>query len=119
MKLNRSTIFQWLKIIVPVLLMIFAIHEIGKILGNVNGQEIVRELENLDVRTLVLMAAVPLVLVFPMFFYDYFIVKKLKLKRPLRRLMKESLIINSFSNLIGFGGLIGVLLRTHYFKKKK
>ncbi|MGF9976508.1 bifunctional lysylphosphatidylglycerol flippase/synthetase MprF [Viridibacillus arvi] len=119
MKLNRSTIFQWLKIIVPVLLMIFAIHEIGKILGNVNGQEIVRELENLDVRTLVLMAAVPLVLVFPMFFYDYFIVKKLKLKRPLRRLMKESLIINSFSNLIGFGGLIGVLLRTHYFKKKE
>lgn len=119
MKLNRSTIFQWLKIILPVLLMIFAIHEIGKILGNVNGQEIVRELENLDVRTLVLMAAVPLALVFPMFFYDYFIVRKLKLKRPLRRLMKESLIINSFSNLIGFGGLIGVLLRTHYFKKKE
>ncbi|MBK3495556.1 bifunctional lysylphosphatidylglycerol flippase/synthetase MprF [Viridibacillus sp. YIM B01967] len=118
MKLNKSKIFQWLKIILPVLLMLFAIHEIGKILGNVNGQEIVRELGNLDVRTLVLMAAVPLVLVFPMFFYDYFIVKKLKLKRPLKRLMKESLIINSFSNLIGFGGLIGVLLRTHYFKKK-
>ncbi|WP_397536879.1 bifunctional lysylphosphatidylglycerol flippase/synthetase MprF [Rummeliibacillus pycnus] len=119
MKINKSTLVQWLKIILPILLMIFAIHEIGKILGNVNGREIANKLESLDVRTVTLMAVIPLILVFPMFFYDYFIIKKLKLQRPLRRLMKESLIINSFSNLIGFGGLVGVLLRTHYFKKKE
>lgn len=119
MKINKSTLVQWLKVILPILLMIFAIHEIGKILGNVNGREIANKLESLDVRTVTLMAVIPLILVFPMFFYDYFIIKKLNLKRPLRRLMKESLIINSFSNLIGFGGLVGVLLRTHYFKKKE
>lgn len=119
MKINKSVLVQWLKVILPILLMIFAIHEIGKILGNVNGREIADKLESLDVRTVALMAAIPLVLVFPMFFYDYFIIKKLKQKRPLRQLMKESLIINSFSNLIGFGGLVGVLLRTHYFKKKE
>lgn len=119
MKINKSVLVQWLKVILPILLMIFAIHEIGKILGNVNGREIADKLESLDVRTVALMAVIPLVLVFPMFFYDYFIIKKLKQKRPLRQLMKESLIINSFSNLIGFGGLVGVLLRTHYFKKKE
>lgn len=119
MKINKTKIFQWLKIILPILLMIFAIHEIGKILGNANGREIADKLKSLDVRTVGLIVLLSLVLVFPMFFYDYFIIKKLKLKRPLRRLMKESLIINSFSNLIGFGGLIGVLLRTHYFKKEE
>ena len=119
MKINKTKIFQWLKVILPILLMIFAIHEIGKILGNANGKEIANKLESLDVRTVALIALLSLVLVFPMFFYDYFIIKKLKLKRSLRRLMKESLIINSFSNLIGFGGLIGVLLRTHYFKKEE
>lgn len=119
MKINKSTIFQWLKVMIPILLMIFAIHEIGGILGDVNGREIADKLESLDVRTVALIALLSLVLVFPMFFYDYFIIKKLKLKRPIRQLLKESLIINSFSNLIGFGGLVGVLLRTHYFKKKE
>lgn len=119
MKINKLKIFQWTKVILPILLMIFAIHEIGKILGNANGQEITNKLESLDIRTVALIALLALVLVFPMFFYDYFIMKKLKLKRSLRRLMKESLIINSFSNLIGFGGLVGVLLRTHYFKKEE
>ncbi|WP_146552868.1 bifunctional lysylphosphatidylglycerol flippase/synthetase MprF [Rummeliibacillus sp. SL167] len=119
MKINKSTIFQWLKVILPILLMIFAIREIGAILRNANGREMTDKLESLDVRTIALIVLLSLILVFPMFFYDYFIMKKLKLKRSLRRLMKESLIINSFSNLIGFGGLVGVLLRTHYFKKKE
>lgn len=117
MKINRSKIFQWLKIIVPVFLMLFAIHEIGKIIKEANGSKISSEIGSIDVRTLVLIGLIPLVLAFPMFFYDYFIMKKLKLKIPIKRLLKESLIINSFSNLIGFGGLVGVLLRTHYFKK--
>lgn len=119
MKINKSTIFQWLKVILPILLMIFAIREIGGILRNANGREMTDKLESLDIRTIALIVLLSLILVFPMFFYDYFIIKKLKLKRSLRRLMKESLIINSFSNLIGFGGLVGVLLRTHYFKKKE
>ncbi|WP_349773529.1 bifunctional lysylphosphatidylglycerol flippase/synthetase MprF [Rummeliibacillus stabekisii] len=105
--------------VLPILLMVFAIHEIAKIIGNVDRHEIAVQIENLDIRTVAFTALLSLVLVFPMFFYDYFIVKKLKLNRSLRKLMKESLIINSFSNLIGFGGLVGVLLRTHYFKKKE
>ncbi|MBQ0138671.1 MAG: bifunctional lysylphosphatidylglycerol flippase/synthetase MprF [Kurthia sp.] len=117
MKISRSTIIQWLKVILPILLMVFAIHEIGKIIKEANGEKIASELGAIDVRALVLIAVVPLILAFPMFFYDFFIVKKLKIKNPIKKLMKESLIINSFSNLIGFGGLIGVLLRTHYFKK--
>lgn len=117
MKINRSKIFQWIKVILPILLMLFAIHELTKIVREANGAQIARQLGSIDVRTLALIAVVPLFLAFPMFFYDFFIMKKLKLKMPIKRLMKESLIINSFSNLIGFGGLVGVLLRTHYFKK--
>lgn len=117
MKINRSKIFQWIKVILPILLMLFAVHELSKIVREANGAQIARQLGSIDVRTLVLIAIVPLFLAFPMFFYDFFIMKKLKLKMPIKRLMKESLIINSFSNLIGFGGLVGVLLRTHYFKK--
>lgn len=97
--------------------MLFAIRELGKIIKEANGEAITTQLGAVDGRTLILIALIPLVLAFPMFFYDFFIIKKLKIKIALKSLMKQSLIINSFSNLIGFGGLIGVLLRTHYFKK--
>lgn len=117
MKINRSTVIQWLKIILPVLLMLFAIRELGKIIKEANAGAIAAQLGAVDVRTLVLIAIIPLVLAFPMFFYDFFIIKKLKIKIALKSLMKQSLIINSFSNLIGFGGLVGVLLRAHYFKR--
>lgn len=117
MKFNRSTIIQWLKIILPILLMLFAVRELGKIIKEANAGAIAAQLGAVDVRTLVLIAVIPLFLAFPMFFYDYFIVKKLKIKIALKSLMKQSLIINSFSNLIGFGGLVGVLLRAHYFKR--
>lgn len=117
MRINRSTIIQWLKIILPILLMLFAIHELGKIIKEADAGAIATQLEEVDVRTLVLIAIIPLIVAFPMFFYDFFITKKLKIKIALKSLMKQSLIINSFSNLIGFGGLVGVLLRTHYFKR--
>ena len=96
MKINRSKIFQWIKVILPILLMLFAIHELTKIVREANGAQIARQLGSIDVRTLALIAVVPLFLAFPMFFYDFFIMKKLKLKMPIKRLMKESLIINSF-----------------------
>lgn len=73
MKINKSTIFQWLKVILPILLMIFAIREIGGILRNANGREMTDKLESLDIRTIALIVLLSLILVFPMFFYDYFI----------------------------------------------
>ena len=51
-----------------------------------------------------------------MFFYDSTIVKLLGITIPTKKLIKQSLVINSFSNLIGFAGLIGVVLRTYFFQ---
>ena len=52
----------------------------------------------------------------PMFFYDSTIVKLLGITVPTKKLIKQSLVINSFSNLIGFAGLIGVVLRTYFYQ---
>ena len=36
-----------------------------------------------------------------------------------RNLLQNSFIVNTFSNLIGFGGLVGVMLRSYFYSKYK
>lgn len=57
------------------------------------------------------------VAILPMFFYDFFLVRHLKKPVPIVKVSKYSFISNSFSNLIGFGGLIGIALRNFFYKR--
>jgi phosphatidylglycerol lysyltransferase len=50
-----------------------------------------------------------------MFFYDVVLVRILGIRVPRKELLESSFIANSFSNLIGFGGLIGAMLRTYFY----
>ena len=36
-----------------------------------------------------------------------------------RKLIRHSFIANTFSNLIGFGGLVGLMLRSYFYSKYK
>ena len=54
-----------------------------------------------------------------MFFYDIVLVKLLGIKMGKWKLIRHSFIANTYSNLIGFGGLVGLMLRSYFYSKHK
>ncbi|MFZ7944384.1 bifunctional lysylphosphatidylglycerol flippase/synthetase MprF [Neobacillus sp. 19] len=117
MGIRKETILKALKFIFPMFLLIFAILEIKKFTGNLNVQLLKNEIAQLNFWRLLFILAITFAAVLPMLYYDVILVKVLKLNVSKRELFEQSFIANSFSNLIGFGGLIGAMLRTYFFHK--
>lgn len=115
--IKKDKIVRIAKFIFPLFLLIFAIIEMKKFTQNLNMQLLKDELNQLHVGILLLIIAITFVAVLPMVLYDVILVRILKLKVPIRDLLEQSFIANSFSNLIGFGGIIGAMLRTYFFHK--
>jgi phosphatidylglycerol lysyltransferase len=114
---RKEKILKVVKFIFPLLLLIFAIIEMKKFTGDLNVQLLRNELDQLNVGILLLILVITFAAVLPMLLYDVILVRILKLKVPKSELLEQSFIANSFSNLIGFGGLIGAMLRTYFFHK--
>ncbi|EKN65812.1 lysylphosphatidylglycerol synthetase [Neobacillus bataviensis LMG 21833] len=117
MGIRKEKIVKGAKFIFPLFLLIFAIIEIRKFTGNLNGQLLKNEINQLNTWSLLLILVVTFAAVLPMLLYDVILVRVLKLNVSKRELLEQSFIANSFSNLIGFGGLIGAMLRTYFFHK--
>ncbi|WP_338450394.1 bifunctional lysylphosphatidylglycerol flippase/synthetase MprF [Niallia oryzisoli] len=114
--LKEKTV-QFLKIIFPLILLVLATIEINKFAMDLNIQLLQHEIRQIPIATLVFVLLITIGSIFPMFFYDAVIIKILGIKIPKRQFIKQALIVNSFSNLIGFGGIIGVMLRTYFYQK--
>lgn len=115
--MRKEKILKIVKFIFPLFLLIFAIIEMRKFTQDLNMQLLKEELAQLDIGLLILILTITFVAVLPMLLYDVILVRILKLKVPLKDLLEQSFIANSFSNLIGFGGLVGAMLRTYFFHK--
>ncbi|PFO04817.1 lysylphosphatidylglycerol synthetase [Bacillus sp. AFS076308] len=115
--IKKEKVLKVVKFIFPVLLLIFAIIEMKKFTGNINGELLKSEINDLNIWLLLVILSVAFAAVLPMVLYDVILVKILKIKVSKRELVEQSFIANSFSNLIGFGGLIGAMLRTYFFHK--
>lgn len=114
---KKEKMFKTIKFIFPLFLLIFAIIEIKKFSADLNVDILKYELEQLNLWVFLLILAVTFVAVLPMLMYDIILVRILRIKVRKRELLEQSFIANSFSNLIGFGGLIGAMLRTYFFHK--
>ena len=115
--IKKERILKTVKFIFPLLLLIFAINEIKKFTQNLNMHLLKEELGQLNLWLLLFILIITFLAVLPMLLYDVILVRILKLKVPTRDLLEQSFIANSFSNLIGFGGIIGAMLRTYFFHK--
>ncbi len=115
--IKKEKILKVVKFIFPLFLLIFAIVEMKKFTGDLNLQLLKNELNQLNIFSLLLILAVTFCAVLPMLLYDVVLVRILQIKVPKRELLEQSFIANSFSNLIGFGGLVGAMLRTYFFHK--
>ncbi|MGG3470060.1 bifunctional lysylphosphatidylglycerol flippase/synthetase MprF [Neobacillus pocheonensis] len=117
MGIKKEKVLKVIKFIFPLFLLIFAIIEMKKFTGDLNIHLLKNELSQLNIFKLLLIIAVTFCAVLPMLLYDVILVRVLKIKVPKRELLEQSFIANSFSNLIGFGGLVGAMLRTYFFHK--
>ncbi|WP_342431911.1 phosphatidylglycerol lysyltransferase domain-containing protein [Neobacillus sp. FSL H8-0543] len=105
------------KYIFPLLLLVFAIIELKKFIKGIDIQLFQHEINQLHFGTLILILALTFTAVLPMLMYDVMLVNILGLRLVKRELLEQALIANSFSNLFGLGGLIGVMLRTYFYNK--
>ncbi|MCL6571363.1 MAG: lysylphosphatidylglycerol synthase domain-containing protein, partial [Bacillus sp. (in: Bacteria)] len=115
MGIRKDILLKVVTFLFPLLLLIFAIIEMGKFISGLHIQLLRNEINQLNVGILLLILAITFVAVLPMLLYDVILVRILKAKIPKRVLLEQSFIANSFSNLIGFGGLIGAMVRTYFF----
>jgi len=113
--INKEKIFLFIKILFPMILLGLAGYEIKKFTGNMNIQLFRHEVSQLHLAKMVLIFIITFCAIFPMFFYDVYLTKILGFKVPLKELVKKSFIANTFSNLIGFGGLVGATLRAYFY----
>ncbi|MHA8137900.1 bifunctional lysylphosphatidylglycerol flippase/synthetase MprF [Lactobacillaceae bacterium Scapto_B20] len=97
--------------------LIFSIREFAKIISEVNGHEVKTSFESQSPTTLLIMLVLGLVAVLPMLVYDFTIVKFLPGKFKPTYIVKTGWITNSFTNILGLGGLIGASLRANFYSE--
>ncbi|CRK83738.1 lysyltransferase [Neobacillus massiliamazoniensis] len=115
--IKKDKILNIVKFVFPLLLLIFAINEIRKFTKHLNIELLRNELNQLNFWLIILIFGITFLAVLPMQLYDVILVRVLKLKVPKQVILKQAFIANSFSNLIGFGGIIGAMLRTYFYNK--
>lgn len=105
------------KIFLPVVIFIIVLREIKNLIISTDIHLIYGYLQIIPFHSLFYIVIGGFMATLPMFFYDFFLVKHLKKEIPFVEVGKYSFISNSFSNLIGFGGLIGIALRNFFYKQ--
>ncbi|MGP7815856.1 bifunctional lysylphosphatidylglycerol flippase/synthetase MprF [Niallia sp. 01092] len=115
--LNKDRLFLIVKILFPFTLLLLVSLELRDMFLSIDRNLLMKYLKKLNSFSILYIVIGGFIAISPMFLYDIVLKKQLKAKIPLKQLGKYSLISNSFSNLLGFGGLIGVALRTFFYKK--
>ncbi|MFS0660478.1 lysylphosphatidylglycerol synthase domain-containing protein [Niallia alba] len=105
------------KILLPIVIFIIILREIKNMIMSTDMHLIYGYLQTIPYHSLFYIVLGGFMATLPMFFYDFFLVKHLKKDIPFVEVGKYSFISNSFSNLIGFGGLIGIALRNYFYKQ--
>ena len=115
--MKKGKLFTVVKFLFPLLLLTFALLEMKKFIGNLDLGLLQTEISQLHIGTLLLIFIVLFAAVLPMLLYDLMLIKVLGLKARRKEVIEQALIVNTYSNLFGFGGLIGVMLRTYFYHK--
>ncbi|UXJ69710.1 bifunctional lysylphosphatidylglycerol flippase/synthetase MprF [Lysinibacillus fusiformis] len=116
---RKEALLKFLKILCPVILLAIAIYEIQQTVSGIDVHLLQKEVNELQLWELLLIFLITFIAITPMIFYDVILVNILGIKINKRNLLNHSFIVNTFSNLIGFGGLVGIFLRDYFYSKYK
>ncbi|WP_088816228.1 MULTISPECIES: bifunctional lysylphosphatidylglycerol flippase/synthetase MprF [Listeria] len=105
------------KIVFVSLIMLFVIYEVINILTTVDYSSLKQNLTSQSPESIFIMVIVGLVAVTPMLIYDFVIVKLLPGKFSAMHVVSSGWITNTFTNIGGFGGVLGASLRASFYGK--
>lgn len=112
-------LLQSVKIIIPLALLILAGTELDGIVRNTDFHLLSKQIRNMDDYLILFLFIATLFAISPMFLYDIILLGALKIKRSFLTTIKQSFIVNTISNFIGFGGVAGLMLRSFYYSAYK
>lgn len=115
-----SSKFPWMRIVkiaFPIVLLLFVIYQGKKELAGLSIKDSIAAINQIPRGGFILAITVGLIAVSTMFFYDYILIRTLKLKVSLWKIFRVSWIANSFNGVLGFGGLAGASLRAVLFRE--
>lgn len=98
---------------------LLVILEFTKLRREISLEEVSNIFYEISLIKIFAMAVLGLLAFSPMIFYDLLLCNFLKLDRDKNYIIKRSVTVNSFNNLIGFGGVINLGLRMRYFGEGK
>ncbi|WP_251131378.1 lysylphosphatidylglycerol synthase domain-containing protein [Exiguobacterium sp. s5] len=110
--------FSWkqLKWLLPFLLIGLILYQSGQELQNLSLAAAFQTLEALTGFEQIALIGLGLVAVLTMTGYDYFLLRSLDVHIPLSKLLRAAWITNAMNGMIGFGGVIGIALRTSLYR---
>ena len=97
--------------------LLFVITEVGKIAKEVSGDQLATALASQSWWHLLSMVVIGIIAVTPMLTYDVMITKFLPNHYSLGYILKAGWITNTFTNIGGFGGVLGASLRANFYNK--
>ncbi|MFD1672304.1 bifunctional lysylphosphatidylglycerol flippase/synthetase MprF [Agrilactobacillus yilanensis] len=106
-----------LKAIFVLSVLIFVIIEIGRIIRDIDQKTLSASLHSQTVGSIILLTVLGLISVLPMLNYDFEIQSFLPERAPTKYILKAGWTVNTFNNLIGFGGVLGATLRANFYGK--
>ncbi|MEE6709990.1 bifunctional lysylphosphatidylglycerol flippase/synthetase MprF [Lacticaseibacillus paracasei] len=107
-----------LKVLFVLAVLLFVIFEVGRISQDLNGEQMRASLATQSPVSLLILLVVGLIAVTPMLTYDFVITELLPGHYKPAYVIKSGWIVNTFTNIAGFGGLLGASLRANFYHEK-
>lgn len=117
MELRHKKWLYYLKPIFLISVIILVVREILVISRQTNFHQLQQLLQTISIWQIIVLIVIGLVATGTMLGYDFILNRMLQTTYTKRYILKSSWIINSFNNLLGFGGLIGSGLRSEFFSE--
>lgn len=114
--LINTNVIKGIKIIVPLLILFLICYEAKWLFADFDWHLIELYLDRLTFFHIVYILVLGLIALVPMYYYDVILLKLFNIHIPRRKLLFLSLSANSYSNLVGFGGVAGATLRSYYYR---
>lgn len=106
-----------LKLLFVLAILVFVIREIGRITHEVSAAQIKSSFASQSPVSLIIMLVVGFIAVTPMLTYDFTITDLLPGTYEKRYVVRSGWVVNTFTNLAGFGGFLGASLRAMFYTK--
>lgn len=107
-----------LKVLFVLAVLVFVIFEVGRISQDLNGEQMRASLATQSPVSLLILLVVGLIAVTPMLTYDFVITELLPGHYKPAYVIKSGWIVNTFTNIAGFGGVLGASLRANFYHEK-